>query len=326
MKKVCIQGEGASARIKSCRFRGPCKAGIEWRDQKGELIVQSCTFNELLYGISFTNCDSIQMLGNDESSLKLTNCENALWLRNCKGVIDGAQITGNRTSLKRGIAIQENSEITLINSLVSGYETGIAVNQAQLHSKRCNIEDCTTSSFQLKSGQATLEEIEMVGTGPFNLHVLGSKSVLTVDDGLFMNSTSGIWVESGNATLNRVLVQDCQVGIIAGLNDEFAKAFSDRGEEPSTETDPDSPPTEDAAQSAENGSQPKIEGNDIRFTTCRKGVVFVGPGQLAFKKVDDDFQNDNKKRVSTLNKDLLGIGDINEFKAQWKTVRDRAIQ
>jgi len=49
----------------------------------------------------------------------------------------------------------------------------------------------------------------------------------------------------------------------------------------------------------------------------------MSPGKLAISGAKDDFLADTKRRLST-RADLSGVGDYSNFKAKWKSIRERA--
>jgi len=315
LKKVCIQAEGASGKISNSRFKGPCMAGIEWRDQStGELTIEQCTFTEIRLAVSLTNCTDVVMRGDEQVPLKLKNCDDSIWIRNSTVSIAGAQITGNRNDLKKGIAAQKKSIVHVSDSLISGFATGIAVDHSTLTVVDTAVRDSVERNLWAQSSSVTLEDIELVGAGPNSLHVSGQKSSLTIAGGLISNTTSGIWIESGTAVLNQVLIRDCIVGAMAGLNTDMAKLFSAPSLDTNTPDDFEQDPSDEV----------DISGTGVTFSACQKGIVFMSPGKLAVSGAKDDFLADTKRRLSTRTADLLGVGDISNFKAKWKSIRERA--
>jgi len=313
-KKVCIQGDGALGKISNCRFIGPCMAGIEWRDQKsGRLSIEQCSFSDIKLGVSLTSCKDVFITGSRDSPLTLKNCDDSIWIRDSTVNIEGAKIIGNRNNLRKGIAVEKNSNVRISGSLVSGFESGVAVDHSTIVVIDTAIRDSVDRNFRAQSSNVTLEDVDLVGGGPNGLHLSGQESSLTFTGGLVSKSTSGLWIESGTALLNQVLVSDCTAAVIAGINAETAIVFSD--------------PSSDARDAKQlNGikdSRVKISGTGLIFSGCAKGFVFMSPGDLAMTDVTDDFATDSKKRLSILSTEVSGVGDYSNFQANWKSIRER---
>jgi serine/threonine protein kinase len=312
MKKVCIQAEGSTGSIRGCRFKGPCLAGIEWKDQTNDsLTIDQCSFSEIKLAVSLTDCKDVVIRGTKERPLSIKNCDDSIWIRNSRVTIDGAQITGNRTNLKKGIAVEKSSDVRITGSLISGFESGVAVDHSTIFVGDTAILDSKERNFRAQSSDVKLEDIELVGGDLNGLHLSGQDSNLTISGALIANTTSGLWIEAGKSVLNEVLIQDCKVGVIAGINAEMASVFSDSKSEGQSGLD-------------EGSSTMKISGSGVTFSGCGKGFVFVSPGELAIASLKDDFLSDSKRRLSVLSANLSGVGDFSSFRSSWKSIRERA--
>jgi serine/threonine protein kinase len=312
MKKVCIQAEGATGGIRNCRFIGPCLAGIEWKNQAiGQLTIEQCSFNDIKLAVSLTGCKDVVMRGIKERPLLMKNCDDSIWIRDSRVTITGAQITGNRTNLKKGIAVEKNSNVRVSGSLISGFESGVAVDHSTIFVQDTAIRDSKERNFRAQSSDVKLEDIELVGGDLNGLHLSGQDSTLTISGALISETTSGLWIESGKSVLNEVMLRDCTVGVIAGINADMASVFSDARSE-----------NQDGSEAI--SGQVNISGSGMTFSGCGKGFVFLSPGELAIASLNDDFLSDSKRRLSVLSANLSGVGDYSNFRSSWKSIRERA--
>ncbi len=229
-KRIGIQASGTKGLLRHCVFMGPCVGGIDWKDSPDqELSIEGCQFDNCDIGIQVRRCKLVTIKGTLDQPCEIKNAEWGVSIKDSQADLSKLIIEGFSDRNRVAIQITEKSKAKCTDCILSGYASGIWVNQSSLVVDRVQTRETgfvgmlvdggtvEGNDLSLKTiscyGLAVLSKGAMVklnslnvdaepaaGIGPPAVYV--ASGTIEFKDGMFSNCLCGIFVDPARAIIN----------------------------------------------------------------------------------------------------------------------------
>ena len=186
LKRIGIQGIGATGMIQRCNFVGPCNAGIDWIDcPDTELVIESCQFDNCDTSIQTKACKTVVIKGSVDEPCEI---KNAIWGLNIKQSqvnlsrvnVDGVRdINSNRNRF--AMQITENSDVKCTDCDFFGSACGIMLNQSSIDIDNVAIRETTFVGMLVDGGTVVGNELNILRAVHYGLIVLSKGATVNLN-------------------------------------------------------------------------------------------------------------------------------------------------
>ena len=317
LKRIGVQGNGATGLIQRCVFEGPCIAGIDWMDSPtSELTIEGCQFDNCDIGIQTKACKAVVIKGTPDDPCELKNAIYGLSIKQSNVHLSWVNVDGvrdiNSNRNRVGRQITENSEVTCTDCDFFGSACGILLNQSSIDISNVAIRDTSFVGMLVDGGTVVGNELNLLSVANYGLAVLSKGasvklSTLVVEARIAEQKiTPAVYVSSGVVEFNTGTFSNCLCGIFVDPPRELINGTGFPEKRSLIEIVGELAKT--------NLTTPvKVNSDHLTLTNCDGGWVFNGIGSSRVKQLDGDL-SESQRMPKLMDEDLEQKGtDLTNF-------------
>lgn len=298
LKRIGIQGTGATGFFQRCIFEGPCIGGIDWIDSPdSELTIESCQFDNCDISIQTKACKTVVIVGTVDEPCEIKNSIFGLSLKQSQVNLSRINVDGVRdiNSNRNRVAMQitENSEIKCTDCDFFGAACGIMLNQSSIDVDNVAIRDTSFVGMLVDGGSVIGNELNILSAANFGLAVL-SKGATVKLNALIVEAravgqkiTPAVYVASGFVEFNTGSFSNCLCGIFVDPTRELINGTGFPEKRSLIEI------VGELAKTKLN-TPVKVNSDQITLTNCDNAWIFNGIGSSRVKQLDGDIPERNR--------------------------------
>ncbi len=298
LKRIGIQGTGATGLIQRCIFEGPCMGGIDWMDSPdAELTIESCQFDNCDVSIQTKACKSVVIKGSVDEPCEIKNAIFGLSLKQSQVNLSRVNVDGVRdiNSNRNRVAMQitENSDVKCSDCDFFGSACGILLNQSSIDIDNVSIRDTSFVGMLVDGGTVVGNELNILSVANYGLAVL-SKGATVKLNALIVEArviaqkiTPAVYVSSGVVEFNTGSFSNCLCGIFVDPSRELINGTGFPEKRSLIELVGELAKTKLT-------TPVKVNSDHITLTNCDGGWVFNGIGSSRVKLLDGDISESNR--------------------------------
>lgn len=317
LKRIGVQGTGASGLIQRCIFEGPCIAGIDWMDSPThELTIESCQFDNCDIGIQTKACKAVVIKGTPDEPCEVKNAIYGLSLKQSNVKLSWVNVQGVRdiNSNRNRVAMQitENSEVACADCDFLGSACGILLNQSSIDIGNVAVRDTSFVGMLVDGGTVVGKELNILGVANYGLAVL-SKGASVKLNTLIVEArdvpqkiTPAVYVSSGAVEFDTGSFSNCLCGIFVDPSRELINGTGFPEKRSLIEL------VGELAKTKLN-TPVKVNSDHLTLTNCDGSWVFNGIGSSRVKHRDGDL-SESQWEPKLMDDDLEQKGtDLSNF-------------
>lgn len=292
LKRIGIQGTGATGLIQRCIFEGPCIAGIDWIDSPdAELTIESCQFDNCDISIQTKACKTVVITGSVDEPCEIRNAIFGLSIKQSQVNLSRVNVDGVRdiNSNRNRVAMQitENSDVKCTDCDFFGSACGILINQSSIDIDNVSIRDTSFVGMLVDGGTVVGNELNILSAANYGLAVL-SKGATVKLNALIVEArvigqkiTPAVYVASGVVEFNTGSFSNCLCGIFVDPTRELINGTGFPEKRSLIEI------VGELARTKLN-TPVKVNSDHVTLTNCDDGWIFNGIGSSRVKQLDGD--------------------------------------
>lgn len=325
LKRIGVQGTGASGLIQRCIFEGPCIAGIDWKDSPSdELNIESCQFDNCDIGIQTKACKAVVIKGSPDEPCEVKNAIYGLSLKQSNVKLSWVNVQGVRdiNSNRNRVAMQvtENSEVSCADCDFLGSACGILLNQSSIDIGNVAVRETSFVGMLVDGGTVVGKELNILGVANYGLAVL-SKGASVKLNTLIVEAravpqkiTPAVYVSSGVVEFDTGSFSNCLCGIFVDPTRELINGTGFPEKRSLIEL------VGELAKTKLN-TPVRVNSDHLTLTNCDGSWVFNGIGSSRVKQRDGDL-SDSQWEPKLMDDDLEQKGtDLSNFSVVKKAGR-----
>lgn len=197
-----IQASDSPGLVQRCNFAGAGAAyGIHWKQTSQHVAIEDASFQNCEIGLLAQACGDIHVSGSGRT--QFSGCQNGLLLEGCTAVIDDCDIHGAENGV--GIRIMNENDlpdaakVQLNNCSISGYDTGLNIEHAQVSAVNLKCERSISAGVQLvRQGFLHMEDSSISASDQRGIDILDAHADLVNCD-ISQSGFAGVYLDAGHA-------------------------------------------------------------------------------------------------------------------------------
>ncbi len=325
LKRIGVQGTGATGLIQRCLFEGPCIGGIDWMDSPdAELTIESCQFDNCDISIQTKACKTVVIKGSADEPCEIKNAIFGLSIKQSHVNLSRVNVEGVRdiNSNRNRVAIQitENSDVKCTDCDFFGSACGIMINQSSIEIDNVSIRDTSFVGMLVDGGAVIGNELNILSVANYGLAVLSKgasvklNALIVEARALPQKITPAVYVSSGVVEFNTGSFSNCLCGIFVDPSRELINGTGFPEKRSLIEM------VGELAKTKLN-TPIRVNSDHITLTNCDGGWVFNGIGSSRVKQLDGDVL-EGHRTPKLMDEDLeLKVTDLTNFSVVKKAGR-----
>ena len=292
LKRIGVQGNGASGLFQRCIFEGPCIAGIDWMDSPtDELTIDRCQFDNCDIGIQTKACKAVVVKGSPDEPCEVKNAKYGLSLKQSNVKLSWVSVQGVRdiNSNRNRVAVQitENSEVACADCDFLGSACGILLNQSSIDIGNVAIRDTSFVGMLVDGGTVVGKELNILSIANYGLAVLSKGASVKLSTLIIeardvpQKITPAVYVSSGVVEFDTGSFSNCLCGIFVDPSRELINGTGFPEKRSLIEL------VGELAKTKLN-TPVRVNSDHLTLTNCDGSWVFNGIGSSRVKKLDGD--------------------------------------